>query len=109
MSSATIQNPFEIIIDQLSRIEALLIELKIQDLIHLPNLSQEVKEDKDKKGVQLAMRITGYERSTIYNLVNQRKIPHSKRGHKLIFNEDELKKWVEEGKRRTHEELQASI
>lgn len=50
-------------------------------------------------GIELAMEITRLSRSRIYALVQQRGIPHSKRGNKLYFNRAELLAWVEEGKR----------
>jgi len=50
-------------------------------------------------GIELAMEITRLSKSRIYALVQQRGIPHSKRGNKLYFNRAELLAWVEEGKR----------
>jgi excisionase family DNA binding protein len=50
-------------------------------------------------GIELAMEITRLSRSRIYALVQQRGIPHSKRGKKLYFNRVELLAWIEEGKR----------
>ena len=45
------------------------------------------------------MEITRLSKSRIYALVQQRGIPHSKRGNKLYFNRAELMVWVEAGKR----------
>jgi excisionase family DNA binding protein len=53
----------------------------------------------DVSGIQLAMEVTRLSKSRIYALVQQRGIPHSKRGNKLYFNRAELLAWVEEGKR----------
>jgi excisionase family DNA binding protein len=50
-------------------------------------------------GIELAMEVTRLSKSRIYALVQQRGIPHSKRGNKLYFNRAELLTWVEEGKR----------
>lgn len=50
-------------------------------------------------GIELAMEVTRLSKSRIYALVQQRGIPHSKRGNKLYFNRAELLAWVEEGKR----------
>lgn len=50
-------------------------------------------------GIDLAVEITRLSKSRIYALVQQRGIPHSKRGNKLYFNRAELLAWVEEGKR----------
>jgi len=50
-------------------------------------------------GIELAVKITRLSKSRIYALVQQRGIPHSKRGNKLYFNRAELLAWVEGGKR----------
>lgn len=50
-------------------------------------------------GIDLAVEITRLSKSRIYALVQQRGIPHSKRGNKLYFNRLDLLAWVEEGKR----------
>lgn len=50
-------------------------------------------------GIELAVEITRLSKSRIYALVQQRGIPHSKRGNKLYFNRAELLAWVEQGKR----------
>lgn len=56
-------------------------------------------------GITLAERITGLKKSTIYNLVQQRKIPHYKRGKRLYFDQKELLDWIRKGKRKTLDEL----
>jgi excisionase family DNA binding protein len=53
----------------------------------------------DVSGIELATEITRLSKSRVYALVQQRGIPHSKRGNKLYFNRAELLKWVDEGKR----------
>lgn len=50
-------------------------------------------------GIDLAVEITRLSKSRIYALVQQRGIPHSKRGNKLYFNRADLLAWVETGKR----------
>ncbi len=56
-------------------------------------------------GVDLAVEITGKARSTIYDLVHKRLIPHSKRGKQLYFSRKELLDWIKAGKRKTQSEL----
>jgi excisionase family DNA binding protein len=46
--------------------------------------------------------------STIYNLVHRREIPHMKRSRRLYFSKDELRSWVEEGRKPTQATLQAA-
>ena len=53
----------------------------------------------------LAMKITQLKKWTIYNLVNKRIIPHSKKGKRLYFDEKELREWIKSGKSMTLEEV----
>ena len=57
------------------------------------------------KTIELAVALTGLTKKTIYNLVYKRMIPHSKRGKRLYFDEEELTEWIKQGKRKTLEEL----
>jgi excisionase family DNA binding protein len=47
-------------------------------------------------------------RSTLYNLVNRKGIPSMKRGKKLYFSKQELRQWVEEGRKPTRAMLKAA-
>lgn len=38
---------------------------------------------------------------TLYGMVSRREIPHIKRGNRLYFKEDDLRSWLEAGKRET--------
>jgi excisionase family DNA binding protein len=57
-------------------------------------------------GIDLAVKITGKAKPTIYNLVSNRRIPHSKRGKQLYFSRRELLEWISSGKRKTVSEIQ---
>jgi predicted DNA-binding transcriptional regulator AlpA len=52
-------------------------------------------------GIELATQITRLSPSRIYALVNQRAIPHKKRGNRLTFRHSELLSWLDEGDRPT--------
>ena len=56
-------------------------------------------------GIELAIEITGLAKPTIYSLVSERKLPHSKRGKKLYFSRRDLLEWVAAGKRKTQAEI----
>ncbi|HTF18285.1 MAG TPA: helix-turn-helix domain-containing protein [Chryseolinea sp.] len=102
-----IGNPFEQIIDQLNRIESIVIHLKSQyDSVRIQNSTEENPED---NGIRLAMRITGLKKKTIYNKVNRREIPHAKKGRRLYFDAQELVQWIQEGKRKTIDELRTEV
>lgn len=67
---------------------------------------QEEKEREDEiGGIELAIELTGLAKPTIYGLVSERKIPHSKRGKKLYFSRFELLEWLTNGKRKTQDEI----
>jgi excisionase family DNA binding protein len=67
---------------------------------------QEEKEREDEiGGIELAIEVTKLAKPTIYGLVSERKIPHSKRGKKLYFSRRELKEWLTIGKRKTQDEI----
>lgn len=95
-----INNPFEILTIQLERIEKLLLALVTQ----VTTLREADSNAPIDRGIGLAIRITGLKKKTIYNLVNKRAIPHSKKGKRLYFDEQELLGWIKSGKRRTKEE-----
>ncbi len=64
------------------------------------------KADADEiGGIDLAIKITGKAKPTIYSLVHSRKIPHSKQGKQLYFSRKELLDWLKAGKRKTQSEL----
>lgn len=59
-------------------------------------------------GIDLAVKITGLAKPTIYSLVSQRLIPFSKpSGKKLYFRRSELQKWIQDGKRKTTAEIES--
>lgn len=58
---------------------------------------------KDMGGVEVATEVTGLTSHSIYRLVCQRKIPHSKKGGRLYFSRKALRKWISEGERKEGE------
>lgn len=56
-------------------------------------------------GIDLAIEITGLAKPTIYDLVSERKIPHSKQDKRLYFSRQELTDWLKQGKRKTQAEI----
>ena len=94
-------NPFEVIEQRLTNIEALLINIK-----HLPHLNYSQEDDKiltiDKAAEFLHLSVP-----TIYGLVHESKVPHSKKGKRLYFFKTELEEWIKAGKRKTISEITA--
>lgn len=56
-------------------------------------------------GIDEACRVVQKAKSTIYALVRKGLIPCYKRGKKLFFFEDELLAWIENGKKKTIQEI----
>jgi len=48
-------------------------------------------------------------RSTIYALVSRGELPAYKRGKRLYFYEDELINWIEEGKKKTIQDIRSEM
>ncbi len=46
-------------------------------------------------------------KATIYGLVHRNKIPHFKQGKKLRFKKSDLMAWIEKGRRKTVDEIDA--
>src|SRR5215204_3524419 len=55
--------------------------------------------------IELAIELTGLAKPTIYGLVSERKIPHSKRGKRLYFSRHELLEWLKQGNCKTQAEI----
>jgi excisionase family DNA binding protein len=68
---------------------------------------QEIEREDEISGMELAIEVTGLAKPTIYGLVSERKIPHTKRGKKLYFSRRELLDWLALGKRKTRDEIAA--
>jgi len=66
---------------------------------------EETEREDEIGGIALAIEVTGLAKPTIYGLVSERKIPHSKRGKKLYFSRKELLIWLTNGKRKTQDEI----
>lgn len=56
-------------------------------------------------GINEVCQLIGKAKSTIYALVQGRKIPCYKNGKKLYFFEDEILEWISSGKRKTLREI----
>jgi predicted DNA-binding transcriptional regulator AlpA len=51
--------------------------------------------------IQLAVKITGFAKATIYNLVSKNEIPFIKKRGKLFFSKKDLLAWIISGKGKT--------
>ena len=88
------ENPFEIIIEKLNRIEEKL------ELLEQKKAEQDQLMDIDTLGSYI-----NYQKTSIYGLVQKNKIPYIKRG-KLYFRKSEIDNWLNLGKKLTKENIE---
>lgn len=85
-------------------------ELKklIREAVEESNKDSKKENNKLKKplNVDQAAEFLGWAKPTLYAYTSERKIPYSKRGGKLYFDEDELIEWLRQGKQKTQAEIQ---
>lgn len=77
----------------LERIENRLIEIQNQRETPLP--------EKEILTLKEVCELLDRTPSTIYQLVNQRRIPHTKKAKRLYFSRREINKWISERERYT--------
>lgn len=52
--------------------------------------------DGKRGGYELAMRVTGLARGTLWSLVSRKKIPHRRLSARIVvFDRDELEQWLD--------------
>ena len=96
-------NPFETIDSRLSNIENLLLDIK-----HHPQKEKEQLEQPDQfLTIVQAAELLNLKVPTIYSKCQRREIPYSKRGGPLYFSQKELNQYLQEGKRKSQDELNA--
>lgn len=86
-------NPFEILSNKLSHIEHQLEMLTKSAYLNNQGLNSDVIG-----GIDLAVKVTGLAKPTIYSLSCKREIPCFKKNKKLYFSQNELLDWIKSGK-----------
>ena len=81
------------------------IEAKLEVILKRMELTLPVDDKDTIGGIELAIQITGLAKSSVYNLVCARAMPHYKKGKRLYFKRKELEDWIAAGKRKTMEEI----
>ncbi|QXP69208.1 helix-turn-helix domain-containing protein [Polaribacter sp. R2A056_3_33] len=69
------------------------------------NQRPQVKEQRIPIGIDEACKLIGKAKPTVYTLVRKRILPSYKNGKKLYFFRDELLEWIENGRRKTLQEI----
>ena len=78
---------------------------ELENFFAAKQLTDGKTESEEIGGIDLAIEITGLAKPTIYSLVSERKIPHSKQGKRLYFSRQDLLEWIKNGKRKTQNEI----
>lgn len=96
-----IQNPF-------SEIEARLINIEclLHDIVNTKPQQPQTAVD-ELLTIEQAATLLHLSRPTIYRLVGDRAVPHSKRGKRLYFSRTELLTWAQSGRHKTVTEMAA--
>ncbi len=87
------ENPFEIIIEKLERIENLLEAINTND-----NIIQHAKLQLTIMNVKQVASYLSLSTASIYGYTSSNKIPHPKQGKRVYFNKSAIDEWVFENK-----------
>lgn len=96
-----VANPFNDLEQKLDNLTSMVSELSRQlNLLH----SLEKDNPLDMAG---AAEFLGVTKSVIYKFTHKRTIPHFKRGKRIYFSKEELRKWLAHNRKLTVEEIKA--
>lgn len=92
-----------------SLIESLIKEISEMKALVINTTASHKNEKRIPIGIDQACQIISKAKPTVYTLVRKGLLPHFKQGIQLYFFEDELIKWIEDGKRKTHENITTEV
>jgi excisionase family DNA binding protein len=93
-------NPFQILGDQLKR-----IELALDMLNEKVDSIDSINKDKEIINIKEVSELLDLSIATIYSKVSKREIPFMKRGKRLYFSSSEIKNFIKAGKTMTNIEI----
>ena len=91
------ENPFELIMERLDRIEKAISNLKRENAIVTESKPMNLKE---------VVAYMGTSTSAIYKLTSTSEIPHYKLGKKLYFKKEEIDEWMYANKVKTRQDIE---
>jgi excisionase family DNA binding protein len=94
------ENPFELIVDRLTRIENLLSNQRTKEPIGYP------KPEPGLLTIDQAAEFLCLSKSTIYKMTAERTIPHFKLSKRVYFKPQDLEDWVSKYKVKTVSEIE---
>jgi len=93
------ENPFELILDRLNRIENLLSTQRTKESVGSP------KPEPGLLTIDQAAKYLCLSKSTIYKMTAERSIPHFKLSKRIYFKAQDLDEWVKNYKVKTVQEI----
>lgn len=94
------ENPFELIMERLDRIEKALSNIKIENAI--------VEESKAMNVSEVA-KYLNTNIPSIYGLTSRAEIPHYKIAKKLYFKKEEIDEWIYSKKIKTNQDIEKEV
>lgn len=91
------ENPFELIIEKLARIEK---------AIEMLSSIQRNTSDDSLFNVEDVSKYLKVEKSAIYKFTSTNEIPHYKNGKKLYFKKSDIDKWISSKKIKTRDDIE---
>ena len=91
------ENPFELILERLDRIEKAIASLNTTNPIQVNNTPMDVKD----LSVYLKLSI-----SAIYKLTSTSEIPHYKSGKRLYFKKEDIDEWIFSNRIKTRDDIE---
>jgi excisionase family DNA binding protein len=91
------ENPFELILEKLDRIERAIEKLNTTGPVSAANTPMDIKD----LAVYLKMSV-----SAIYKLTSSSEIPHYKSGKRLYFKKEDINEWIFSRRIKTNDDIE---
>ena len=91
------ENPFELILERLDRIEKAITSLNTTNPIQVNNTPMDVKDLSEYLKLSV---------SAIYKLTSTSEIPHYKNGKRLYFKKEEIDEWIFSKRIKTRDDIE---
>lgn len=86
-------------------ISEILVKLDNLERLLLQNNGLEEQQENSTLSVEAAAEFLNIAVSTLYGKVCRREVPVCKKGKKLYFDKDDLRRWIKSGKKKTVQEI----
>lgn len=94
------ENPFELIMERLDRMEKAISNLKLENVIVVESKAMNVSEVAKYLNTNIP---------SIYGLTSRAEIPHYKIAKKLYFKKEEIDEWIYSKKIKTNQDIEKEV